>query len=147
MSMMYPGGQGVPGANQFMVGGQPNYAGPLVNFSQLNPQQQQKPQPQQPGGPSAPSGPNSGGKAPGQNPNMANFAAKLRAFFQPGGQQPGASNPAGFGPSGMAGQTVAGAPGGGAPGGFGGGGGPGASMMQPVSMAGPASSNFNLAGF
>jgi hypothetical protein len=102
MSMMYPGGQGIPGANQFAVGGTPNYAQPLLNFNQLPQavqqamqQRQQQGQQPQPGAASPPSGPNMGGKAaPQLQPSaMNNFAASLRQFFtpqgQPSGMQPG----------------------------------------------------------
>jgi hypothetical protein len=100
MSMMYPGGQGIPGANQFAVGSQPNYAQPLLNFNQLPQavqqamQQRQQQGQQQPGAVTPPSGPNMGGKVAPQQPQpsaMNNFAASLRKFFAPQGQpgQPG----------------------------------------------------------
>jgi hypothetical protein len=111
MSMMYPNGQGIPGAQQFMTGGQPNYAGPMVNFGAAFNQGRQATAPQpgqpQPGAISPPSGPTSGGKAPG-GVNPGNFAAKLRAFFQPGGgtspAAAGQNNPGiGFGSNGAPG--------------------------------------------
>ena len=144
MSMMYPNGQGIPAASQFMTGGQPNYGAPLVNFgaqfNQGRQAMQPAPQPQQLGGqPNAPN-PNGTGKGPGQSNMMkpGDFAAKLRAFFTPGGgAQPGAQppqgNPAGFGPGDMAGQNPASgmAPGGGV--GFGGG---GPQQMPPMNFGG-----------
>jgi translation initiation factor IF-2 len=149
MSMMYPNGQGIPGAGQFMTGGQPNYGAPLVNFGQQFQQgmnaTRPQPQQQQPGAVSASSGPNSGGKAAG-GAQPGDFAAKLRAFFTPGGQQPGSGTAqgGGFGPQGGApgGQV---APGGGATGGPGFGG--GAADGSPWPTGGPSNMNFGGAGF
>jgi hypothetical protein len=149
MSMMYPNGSPIPGANQFQVGGQPNYGAPLVNFGQqfaqgMNAVRPQPQGPQQPGAITPPSGPNMGGKAPGQN-NMArpgDFAAKLRAFFTPGGgaqppqTQGSGQSPAGFGPGDMAGQNPA--PGTPAGGGMSFGGGASDPMMPPMNFSGGA---------
>lgn len=73
--------------------GQPNYAGPLVNFMAPFQQQQQGQQqpPQRPGQPGQPQ----------QQPPLpgTSFADRLRAFMSQQGGQPGFNTPIGPGPS------------------------------------------------